>query len=441
MTARTLTGWGNTAPSRAQVERPGSLPAVRDVLAHIPARGLIARGLGRSYGDAAQNGGGLVVDMTALARIHHFDPATGEIDVDAGCSLGAILERVVPAGWFLPVVPGTRFVSIGGAIACDIHGKNHHRAGSFGMHLEGLTLMTADGRMLDLTPIDAPAAFWATVGGLGLTGLITRARFRLRRIDSAAVDVVAHRVADLDSLLEQLTETDARHEYSVAWVDGAAQGRALGRGLVLGGDHAAAGASVHAPSLRLTVPRGLSIAPLLGGRPAALLNALRFRRSRSSRSRQPFGAYFFPLDALSGWNRLYGSRGFLQYQFAVPTSRVDLVRRALELLAESRITPSLSVLKRFGPSSAGLLSFPLPGWTLALDMAATPGIGRVLDRLDDEVAAAGGRVYLAKDGRLRPGMVEAMYPRLAEWRRHRAELDPDGVLVSDLARRTGLIAA
>ncbi len=441
---RLLSGWGRTAPSAAELRRPETLEAVVGAFRDAGGRGVIARGLGRSYGDVAQNAGGLVVDLTGLRRILEFDRETGRLVVEAGCSLADILDLCLPAGWFLPVVPGTRHVTIGGALACDVHGKNHHRDGSFGRHVLAFTLLTPRGEIRELDPEHTPDEFAATVGGLGLTGIILEVTLRLLPVQTAEMRVTTERAANLDEALDRLAATDHLYRYSVAWVDCAAKGRGFGRSVLMRGDHATfddlpAGRRV-APSpprgRAIEVPAWASLAPLMRNTALAAFNELYFRRSRPAvAAPAPLESFFFPLDALGSWNRLYGRGGFLQYQFVVPFGAEETVREILRLVANGKRRPALVVLKRFGPA-AGLLSFPRPGWTLALDIALpAPGLGTLLDAADDLVAAAGGCVYLAKDSRLRRDHFAEMYPELGRWREIQSRLDPQGRMQSDLARR------
>ena len=432
---RLLTGWGRTAPTLGWVTRPAGTGAVAATLASAGGRGVIARGLGRAYGDAAQNAGGRVLDMTALAGIGPLDEATGTITVAAGASLESLISAVVPRGWCPAVLPGTAQVTVGGAIACDAHGKNHHLEGSFSRHVRALELVSP---ALGPTPV-APGddAFAATAGGMGLTGVVVAATLALRRIETAFMRVDVERARDLDDVMERMARGDGAYRYSVAWIDCLARGRAI----LLRGDHAGVEelpASSRADPLRLP-PRRTLPAPAWGVvRPATVraLNEVWFRRApRRRRELQPLGAYFHPLDAVRSWNRLYGPRGLLQYQVLLPFGREAELRTVVERLAAASC---LAVLKRFGPGS-GWLSFPAPGWTLAVDVpAAHPGLAALLDGLDELVAGAGGRVYLGKDSRLRPELLAAMYPELPRWRDVRARLDPDGVLRSDLGRRLGL---
>ena len=446
---RRLTGWGRTTPSVCRVQAVRSAAEVADALAAAPARGVIARGLGRSYGDLAQNGGGLVLETGGMDAVHDFDRTAGTIVVDAGCSLAGLLRIAVPAGWFLPVTPGTRHVTVGGAIACDVHGKNHHRDGAFGRYVRALTLLTPEGEVLHLDPETTPEAFSATVGGLGLTGVILDATLGLLRVETARMRVDVDQAADIEDTFDRLTADDHLYRYSVAWIDCRARGRRLGRSVLLRGDHAALaelppGERDRALELRpdraVRVPVWPSAAPLLRGFAGDAFNELYFRRGRPrSAALEGLGPFFYPLDALADWNRLYGRSGFLQYQFVVPFGRERDVVEILRLVSSTRPAPVLAVMKRFGEES-GPLSFPIPGWTLALDLALPgPELGRILDRADGIVAAAGGRVYLAKDARLRAEHLEAMYPRLPEWRETQAQLDPAGRMQGDLARRLRIL--
>jgi decaprenylphospho-beta-D-ribofuranose 2-oxidase len=336
-------------------------------------------------------------------------------------------------------------VTVGGAIASDVHGKNHHRDGSFSRWVDAIELVSPAGRRT-LTPGDD--GFAATAGGMGLTGVIERVTLRLARVESAWVREDVERCSDVDDCMARMSARDSEYRYSVAWIDCLARGARLGRSVLMRGDHAPAKALPPGtrPLGRRTGLRlpGLPWAPngLLRRETVAAFNELYFRRAPAlSRGRLVgLDPFFYPLDAIDGWNRMYGSRGFLQYQFVVPFGDAgsDALRKALERLSDARVASFLAVLKRFGPGS-GMISFPMPGWTLALDMpAGDPALGPLLDGLDSLVAEAGGRVYLSKDSRLRPELLGAMYPELERWRSVVRGLDPDGVMRSDLSRRLGL---
>lgn len=440
-----LTGWGRTSPSRARVVRPVDITDITTAVSQRSSRGVLARGLGRSYGDAAQSGGATVVDMTGVNGFT-LDAASATVRADAGASLDAILRTIVPQGFFVPVSPGTRMVTVGGAIAADIHGKNHHVSGSFGAHVRSLDLLTADGRLLTLTPETTPDEFWATVGGMGLTGIILSATFDVIPIETSLISVDTERGTDLDDVMARMLARDNDYRYTVAWIDSVASS---GRGVITRGDHARAdqlpvSKRAHMrdydPSVRITAP------PLI---PSGLLNTLTvrafneawFRKHPAQRADElhSIAAFFHPLDGVQEWNRVYGPRGFLQYQFVVPDAGADVVRTSLEKLARVGAPSFLTVLKRFGPGNPAPLSFPMPGWTLAADVPArVDGLDRVLDELDELVVQAGGRLYFAKDSRQSPEMVRRTYPRLAEWQAVRDRMDPDRAFTSDLARRLAL---
>ncbi|MFF8969576.1 FAD-binding protein [Streptomyces sp. NPDC014995] len=442
-----VTGWGRTAPTAARLIRPRTYEEAVAAVRDCGARGGIPRGLGRAYGDAAQNAGGAVFDMTGLDRIHAIDAAGGTVLCDAGVSLHRLMEVLLPLGWFVPVTPGTRYVTVGGAIGADIHGKNHHVSGSFSRHVLSLELLTADGSVRAVgrgTPL-----FDATAGGMGLTGVILTATIRLQPVETTFMVVDTERASDLDDLLARLTATDHRYRYSVAWIDLLARGAATGRAVLTRGDHAPL-AALPARARRAPLsfhPAQLPPAPafvperLLNRRTVGLFNDLWYRRAPHARTGelQRLSAFFHPLDGIPHWNRVYGRGGFVQYQFVVGHGEEDTLRRIVRRIRRRGCPSFLAVLKRFGEADPGWLSFPRPGWTLALDIpTAMPGLVTLLDKLDEDVAGAGGRVYLAKDSRLRPDLLASMYPRLDDFRALRAELDPRGVFTSDLARRLSL---
>ena len=431
--------------------RPRSADEVAALLAAPPPRGVIARGLGRSYGDAAQDAGGLVLDCTGLAPELTIDTERGIVTASAGLSIDRLLRDLVPLGWFVPVTPGTRFVTVGGAVAADVHGKNHHVDGSFGAALLGLDLVLPGGARVRVGPDEDPELFWATVGGMGLTGVVTSATFRCLPVETSRMRVDTERAANLDDALAVMTATDDEYHYTVAWIDLVARGAATGRSVLTRGRHARLDelpARAQSDPLRFD-PRPRLAAPPWA--PSGLLNPLTvrafnevwFRRAPGGAGRrgqiQPLAGFFHPLDGVVGWNRLYGGRGFVQYQFVVPFSGVEALRSIVSDLSAAGVASFLAVLKRFGPGNAGHLSFPVEGWTLALDVPlGDPRLPAMLRDFDTRVAAAGGRVYLAKDATLDATLVGTMYPRLDAWRQVRARVDPDGVLRSDLARRLEL---
>lgn len=436
-----LTGFGRTAGTAAGVVTP-KLPDVAAAVLGAPVRGTLARGLGRAYGDAAQNAGGSVIDTQQLQGVV-VDHELGVVRADAGVVLGDLMRVVVPHGWFVPVTPGTQFVTVGGAIAADVHGKNHHQDGSFGDHLIDLELVDGTGITHTLHPGDP--AFEATCGGLGLTGVITAATLQLIPIETADIRTDIERMSDLDTLMARLADSDDDYRYSVAWIDLVTGGKALGRGVLERGDHATRAENASDSPLAVADGRTVNAPPwvpsgLLNRVSARAFNELWFRKSPAEATRiVPYSTFFHPLDRLAGWNRLYGDGGFLQYQFVVPLGQERALQRAVELIAGAKSPVLLAVLKRLGPGR-GLLAFPQAGWTLALDLPARwDGLREVVDALDVLVAEAGGRVYLVKDARLRPEMLPLMYPELEAWRTIRSGLDPDGRFQSDLSRRIGLV--
>ncbi len=441
-----LSGWGRTAPSVSEVDPVTTDARIAERVRDAGPRGVLARGLGRSYGDAAQNGGGVVLDMTRRRAVLSVDPTTGVVEAEAGVSIDQLIRELLPHGWFVPVTPGTRQVTVGGAIASDVHGKNHHTHGSFGHHVQALTLLTADGSVRRLGPDDP--LFWATVGGMGLTGVILRAAIKMTRVETSTVLVDTWRCPDLDSVLAEMADDD-RYDYSVAWIDSLARGASLGRSVLTRGRFATVD---ELPAGRRDQPLAFSSRTLVTAPPivpggllnrwsVAAFNEVWYRKAPKRRQGEPqsVGTFFHPLDGVAEWNRIYGPRGLLQYQVLVPLDASDIIREVAETFSSNGLSSFLSVLKKMGPGNPGHLSFPRPGWTLALDVpAGDPAVGRLLDRLDESVIAAGGRSYFAKDARMRPETAHAMYPRLAEWNGVRGDVDPDGVFMSDLARRLQL---
>ena len=436
-----LSGWGRYPRRLSTVTRPEQTSE-----AVPPASGpMIVRGQGRSYNNAAMSQDGLVMLSERLDRVIAFDETSGLLRAEAGTTLAKVLDEFIPRGWFPPVTPGTKFVSLGGCVAFDVHGKNHHRDGTFGTHVADLEIVLADGNRRRCSPQQDAELFWATVGGMGLTGIISEISVRLRPIESAYMVVEHRRASDLDDLLGMLEEHRLDDHYTVAWIDCLARDRSMGRGVFMRGHHAETAelrGKVEEP-LRLKRRRRFNL-PF--DFPSGILNSLtgsafnQFYYWSQGKRHEPFltdyDSFFYPLDIVSNWNRVYGARGFVQFQCVFPT---DTARRGLRMLLEalvhSRRASFLGVLKRFGPEGAGLFSFPIEGYTLAIDLPVTdPQLFSFLDRLDEIVMEHGGRVYLAKNPHLKPEIFRAMYPRVREWERIKEKIDPANRFSSDLSR-------
>jgi FAD/FMN-containing dehydrogenase len=387
------------------------------------AQTVLPFGQGRSYGDSCLNDGGALIDTAPLSRFMRFDDRLGVIRCEAGATLAEILEVIVPRGWFLPVTPGTKYVSIGGAIAHDIHGKNHHKAGTFSRHITRFELLRSSGERLVCSPTENAGLFSATIGGLGLTGLVLWAEFQLKPVAGPLVDMERIRFSDLDEFFEISTQSDIAYEYTAAWIDCLAQGRKLGRGIFIRGNHSQTNLSSEA---KLKRPRTVRIPCDL---PGLLLNRATMRAfntiyyyaqsRRHIRQTVHYETFFYPLDLIADWNRLYGNRGFLQYQCVVPHGDNCVIREILTQIARSGQASFLAVMKMFGSArSAGMLSFPRPGVTLALDfpLRGAP-ILQLLDRFDEIVRANGGAVYPAKDARMSARSFQAFFPQWSAFSR------------------------
>ena len=435
-----LSGWGRRPIAAAEE----ILPASPADLAGLAERPYLPRGQGRSYGDAGLPARGhRALNSARFDRCLSFNPFSGVLDAESGVTLRAILALAVPRGFFLPVTPGTMFVSLGGAVASNVHGKNHHRSGSLEHFLLEVEVATPSGAVV-CSPEIRPALFRATVGGYGLTGFITRVKLRLKPIESARMDTLRIRAPGLDSIFALLARHDGDYEYSVAWLDLLARGRGLGRGVLMLGNHAPATGRGKALDLEHKEKRRLAVPfPM----PSILLNRLFlsafnlavYRFSPAGAAREGFEKFFYPLDYLRSWNLMYGQAGFFQYQFAIPDPRGEAgITAALEFVAREGLGSALSVLKRCGDDEV-MLPFCKRGYTLALDV---PYRGEAtlsaLDRLDELVLGFGGRVYLTKDARMRPAAFRAMYPEARAWMDEVRRWNPEARSNSLLAERLEL---
>lgn len=415
--------WGRyprtTADSVALIDRHQPLPS--------GDASCLPYGNGRSYGDSCLNDGGVLLKTRGLDRFIAFDPATGELTCEAGTLLADILDLVVPQGWFLPVTPGTRFVTVGGAIANDVHGKNHHRSGTFGHHVRAFELLRSDGSRMRCSPDENAEWFAATIGGLGLTGLVTNATVQLHRIAGPWMIAENHRFADLPEFFALSDRSAADYEYTVAWIDCLATGASLGRGLFSRANHAPSCPSARpaAATRRFSVPFTPPVS-MIGPLTLRLFNQFYYHRQRGkvAHATTHYEPFFYPLDAIGGWNRLYGPRGFLQYQCVVPPGVAgEAIAILLRTIAAAGVGSFLAVLKQFGEqSSPGMLSFPRPGTTLALDFPFRgPTTLDLLNRLDDVVADTGGAVYPAKDARMSGARFRQYFP---QWETFSQYIDP-----------------
>lgn len=442
-----LSGWGNFPRETCKVVKPLTRSAQHAAV--VDDRSVIARGLGRSYGDPSLNPEGLVLDQTSMHRMLHFDNDTGILECEAGVSFAEIIDVLLPRGWFLPTSPGTKFVTVGGAIAADVHGKNHHRVGSFGNFVRDIQLILASGDVITCSPETNANIFWATVGGMGLTGIIQTATVQLTRVPSAYCKVNYKQTRDLDQTLEQFIDTDDGYEYSVAWVDCLSGGKSLGRSVLMLGNGALPEelkSSQQERPFELPVQRRKTVptwfpSSLMNRASIRAFNEVFYRAPRPAQAIVDFDKYFYPLDGLNHWNRMYGPQGFIQYQawFPETTSRQGLVELLEKIVASGRGS-FLAVLKSCGAASPGLLSFLDRGHTLALDFKNTgPDLLALTQELDRIVLQHGGRLYLAKDATMNAETFATMYPRLPEFRELQSKTDPNGKFISSQARRLQIV--
>ncbi len=409
----------------------------------------VVRGLGRSYGDQSIDPEAIVADTRRLNHFLSFDDATGVLVCQAGVSLADIITTLAPRGWFPVVNPGTKYVTVGGAIANDIHGKGHHRDGSFARYVRSFTILLADGRVLTASREEHADLFWANFGGLGLLGVILTVALQLERIETTYYAQKAIRVGGLDHMLEALRAYDQHYRYSVAWINPQAKHQRLGEGVLTVGNQAVRDGLprklrqqpllVH-DNPRLQVPFFLpnfSLNPLT----LTVLNQLIFRMQNSSNPISHYDKFLFPLDFVHHWNRGYGARGFVQYQFVVPTESAAAIHPILQTIAASQCLPFLNVLKKMGPRThpGAPLSFPQEGFTLAIDFPVTKHLPALAQTLDRMVLEAGGRVYLGKDALLDATTFRQMYPRYVDWLSTKAQYDPENRFTSSLAKRLGLV--
>lgn len=462
----TLHGWGRTAPTRAQVLSTEDLDTIVAAVKQVAddnadkpdhlKRGVIARGMGRSYGDPAQNAGGLVIDMQRFNKIHSIDPDTALVVVDGGVTLDQLMKAALPYGLWVPVLPGTRQVTIGGAIGPDIHGKNHHSAGSFGDHVVSMDLLVASGEILTLKPEgseDDPDGelFWATVGGMGLTGIIVQATIRMTKTETAFFIADGDLTSNFDETIEFHADgSETNYTYSSAWFDAISPEPKLGRAAISRGSLATLdqlkelAPKLAKDPLKFSAPQLVTVPDIF---PNFTMNKLTMKavgqawwlKSGEYRDQvQNLTQFYQPLDLIGEWNRGYGSRGFLQYQFVVPREATSELKSIVRSIQASGHYSALNVFKLFGEGNRAPLSFPMPGWNICVDFPIKPGLGHFLDELDKRVLDFGGRLYLAKESRTSAEKFHQMYPQMQSWLDIRNQIDPTGVFASDMSRRLEL---
>ena len=444
-TRTTLAGWGANLRAECLLTEPTATCDVAGVVDH--AGGTIARGLGRSYGDCAINAERQVIGTTRMDRLLHFDEATGVLLCEGGASLEAVIDTFAGKGWFPMITPGTKFVTVAGCIANDIHGKAHHAQGTFSNCVYSMTVLLASGDVVTASREEHADLFWATFGGMGLLGVILTATIQLRRIETTYFVQKPVKARNLREMLDALEEHDAGFPYSVATLDVMASGTELGRGVLVVGDHAKLSdlpeklreePLLVSPPPKITIPMDLpefSLNPLS----IRVVNAVIQRIQAAATPIGHYEAFFYPLDKIAEWNRGYGRRGFTQYQFVIPFENGEAqMRKILTTILSSGQLPFLNVLKRMGKESGGLLSFPQEGYTFAIDFPVREGTKQLTQKLDAMVLDAGGRIYLGKDSYIDGATFRRMYPAVEDWLRVKRKYDPMGVFTSNLGRRVGL---
>lgn len=441
-----IAGWGNYPSVESYITIPRS---TNDLIKLLNEVTLIPRGLGRSYGDQAINENKLVAICTRLNYFFNWDEQNGILECGAGTSLEEIISVFAPAGWLPMICPGTKFVTIGGAIANDIHGKAHHIDGSFVNCVISFNILLADGTVMQASRTENSDLFWANFGGLGLLGVILSAKIQLRKIETTYFKQKSIVIKNLDHMLEALEEYDEQYNYSVAWIDALAKGKKLGSGVLTVGNAAKLSelpGKLKNNPLKIHSKQKLSVPVYfpdfaLNGITVKLLNRVIAFVQNSPKEFVHYEKFFFPLDAINNWNKGYGKRGFIQYQFVIPEENgKQNVAEILEMIAGSGCTPFLNVFKRMGEGQ-GILSFPFKGYTLAIDFPVTKNLHAFTKKLDAKVLAAGGRLYLGKDAMLDEQMFKQMYPQHKEWLAIKRKYDPINKFTSNISRRLGLDVA
>jgi decaprenylphospho-beta-D-ribofuranose 2-oxidase len=445
-----ISGWGNYPIHDCDIYRPDDAQEITEMITSAIHDHYISFGMGRSYGDASLNESNGIILNTRLNHFIAFDDVAGVLTCESGVSLEEIIRYFLPKGYFLPTTPGTKFVTVGGAIANDVHGKNHHKDGCFSEFVLDFSLLLANGNIIDCSRTSHSDIFWATIGGIGLTGIILTARIQLIRVETSYMRMHVQKAVNLDEALSLFTAEDEQYQYSVAWIDCVAGGKSLGRSVLMRANHATRNELKVGKAEPLSVmdKRKLNVPFNL---PSITLNRLSIRMfnyfyystaKNNITSIVDYDSFFYPLDSILNWNRMYGKKGFIQYQAVFPSirGREGLIA-LLEKLSQSHRSSFLAILKSSGEQNKGLLSFPTKGFTLALDIPIKDdSIFRFIQELDDIVIRHGGRVYLAKDACMTQESFEAMYaPSLDAFKKIKQKVDPNHVFSSSMARRLGIV--
>ncbi len=435
-----LSGWGNYPKITAEIIEPENVPALQETVRK--ANVILPRGLGRSYGDAAL--AGTVLSLGRLNRIERFDDKNGVLTAEAGVSIEEILKTIIPRGWFLPVTPGTKHVTLGGAIACDVHGKNHHVEGTFGDNVIEMDVVNADGSITICSRTKLPELFHAIIGGMGLVGIVVRATISLKSIETSFISQTIVRTKNFEETINVL-ERKKNVTYAITWIDSTARGKNFGRGVVILGEHAPAailpaGTNPCPVSRKKPLSVFFSLPRFALGTPTAkMFNTAYYNTHPSGKSLVSYDTFFYPLDGISNWNRLYGRWGLFEYQCVVPKNGgAEAIRHLLETAAKSGCPAFLIGLKTFGKLNDNLLSFPMEGYTLAFNFPMREKSFSLFAMLDEIVMRAGGRIYLAKDARLSKAVFDAGYPRAEEFRKYKRQIDPGNKFRSLQSMRLGL---
>lgn len=435
-----LSGWGNYPKTTAEIIEPENILALQETVRK--ANVILPRGLGRSYGDAAL--AGTVLSLGRLNRIERFDDKNGVLTAEAGVSIEEILKTIIPRGWFLPVTPGTKHVTLGGAIACDIHGKNHCKEGTFGNYVIVMDVVNANGSITRCSRTKLPELFHAIIGGMGLVGIVVRATICLKSIETSFISQTLVRTKNFEETIDVLERREST-TYSITWIDSTARGKNFGRGVVILGEHTPAAilpagtnprpmSHKKPPSVFFSLPRFALSAPAF-----KIFNTTYYHTHPSGKSLVSYDPFFYPLDRISNWNRIYGRWGFMEYQCVVPKNGgAEAIRHVLETAAKSGCPSFLIGLKTFGKLNDNLLSFPMEGYTLALNFPVREEAFSLFASLDQIVIRAGGRIYLAKDARMSKAVFDASYPRAEEFRKYKRQIDSENKFRSLQSIRLGL---